>query len=230
LGTTFGTAAELRLGAYWGNRNLAVDTGSRVLPEGGLQDSGMRLRLLFDTLDSGYVPRDGHRLVLDYQRPLRAFGADIEYQRLYTSWQGAYSLGADSLVGTLRGGSGLGGLIPYYDQFALGGFLNLAGYANEQFRGSEMVYGSLVYYRRIAALTPPLGRGLYVGGSLEAGQLWNGAAFVESDAAPVTLAPEQLRYGASLFFGADTWLGPFYLGWGLSGTGSNSLYVLLGQP
>jgi len=230
LGTTLGTAAELRLGAYWGNRNLAVDTGSRVLPEGGLQDSGTRLRLLLDTLDSGYVPRHGHRLALDYQRPLRAFGADIEYHRLYASWQGAYSLGADSLVGTLRGGSGLGDIIPYYDQFALGGFLNLPGYANEQFRGSEMAYGSLVYYRRIAALTPPLGRGLYVGGSLEAGQLWGGDVFMGSAANDLALTPEELRYGASLFFGADTWLGPFYLGWGLSGTGNSSFYVLLGQP
>ena len=76
------------------------------------------------------------------------------------------------------------------------------------------------------SLKPPLGRGLYLGGSLEYGRLWDVAIDLSGD----PLNEEKNRYGGSLFFGADTWLGPLYLAWGLSGEGDSTLYVLLGQP
>ena len=61
--------------------------------------------------------------------------------------------------------------MPYYDQFTLGGFQELSGYANEQFRGNQVAFGGLIYYRQLATLTPPLGRGIYLGGSLEVGSI-----------------------------------------------------------
>jgi NTE family protein len=44
------------------------------------------------------------------------------------------------------------------------------------------------------------------------------------------LSPEQDGYGASVFFGSDTWIGPAFLGLGLSGSGESAVYVLIGQP
>jgi NTE family protein len=46
----------------------------------------------------------------------------------------------------------------------------------------------------------------------------------------VILSPEQDGYGGSIFFGSDTWIGPAFLGFGLSGSGESSIYVLIGQP
>ena len=116
--------------------------------------------------------------------------------------------------------------MPYYEQFELGGFLNLSGYANEQFRSNQVAYANLDYQRPIATLTPPLGRRLYLDGSLEYGQLWD----FPVDLTGTPLNPEKGRYGGSLFFGADTWLGPFYLGLGVSGEGESTFYLMLGQP
>jgi hypothetical protein len=70
-------------------------------------------------------------------------------------------------------------------------------------------------------LTPPLGKGLYPGGSLEAGRQCD---VIEP------LNPSETRYGGSLFFGADTWLGPFFVGFGVSGEGETTGYITLGRP
>jgi NTE family protein len=230
LGTTFSTGSELRVGAFLGNSQFEVDTGDLLLPEGSLNDSGVRVRFVHDTLDSAWFPRSGQRLKLDLTRPLSTFGADREYTRLEATWRGAWKFGKDSLTGSLRGGTSFDDQMPYYDQFDLGGFLRLSGYANEQFRGNQIAYANLVYQRQIATLTPPLGRALYLGGSLEYGRLWDVALNDPDSTTAPFLNPEKNRYGGSLFFGADTWLGPFYLGWGLSGEGDNTFYVLLGQP
>jgi NTE family protein len=221
LGTTFGRFAELRLGLLAGDVDAEVDTGSPLVPEGRSTETGIRARLLYDTRDSGGIPRSGSFVKVDLFAPNEALGADEEYIRTEIEAGKALSSGPNTLVANLRGGTAFGDDMPYYDQFALGGFLKLSGYANEQFRGNEFAYGSLVYYHQFTTLPPPLGRGLYLGGSLEVGRHWD----VVED-----LNPDETRYGGSLFFGADTWLGPFYLGLGVSGAGDTSGYVTLGKP
>lgn len=226
LGTTFGTRSELRVGAFLAASDFSVDTGDKLLPEGSLNESGARAGFVYDQLDSFYWPRKGMRLDLDYDVPLEAFGADMEYQRLEANWIGAVSRGDHALVVNLRGGSSFGDTMPLYRQFELGGFLNLSGYANEEFRGNQLAHASVAYYWRLTTLKPPFGRGLYLGGSLEYGRLWDVALDLTGD----PLNEEKNRYGSSLFFGADTWLGPFYMGLGLSGEGDGAFYVLLGRP
>ncbi|NEV61799.1 patatin-like phospholipase family protein [Thiorhodococcus minor] len=229
LGTTL-SGVEARVGAYYGHTDIDLDTGSPALSEGSRADSGVRGRLLYDTLDSVGAPRSGVQLSLEAISPLAAMGADVDYTRAEVKAIAAHSFGANTVTGILRGGSSFGAEMPYYDQFPLGGFLKLSGYANEQFRGNEMAFGSLVYYRQIAALPPPIGRGLYLGASLEAGWLSDGLVPTPSDGSDVLLSKEETRYGGSVFFGSDTWIGPAYLGLGLSADGETSVYVLIGVP
>jgi NTE family protein len=222
LGSTlFGERAELRVGAFLGNAHTKLDTGEPSLPESDNNESGLRARFRWDTLDSRYVPRSGMRLALDLFSPLSAMGADVDYNRLYGNWTGAKSIGKHTLVGRARLGSSFGGDMPYYDQFTLGGFQDLSGYANEQFRGNQLAFGGLIYYHKLASLTPPLGRGIYLGGSLEVGAI--------RDTIEVLTEPKT-RFGSSIFLGADTWLGPAYLGLGVSAEGDSTGYFLLGRP
>jgi NTE family protein len=221
VGTTFGRFAELRLGLLGGEVDAEVGTGSLLIPEARNTETGFRGRLLYDTRDSGGAPRSGSFVKLDVLAPSEALGADEEYVRTEIEANKAFSSGPNTLVASVRGGSALGDEMPYYDQFPLGGFLKLSGYANEQFRGNEYAFGSVVYLRQLTTLSPPLGKGLYLGGSLEVGRQWD---VIEP------LSESETRYGGSLFFGADTWLGPFYLGLGLSGEGDAAAYVVLGRP
>lgn len=233
LGADFGTTlrgTELRIGPYYGQTEVSLDTGSPQLPVGRITDTGVRARILYDTLDSAAVPRSGTRVLLEARNPLEALGADVQYTRAFLSATTAYSFGPNTLALKLKGGSSFGEQMPYYDQFPLGGFLNLSGYANEQFRGNDMAFAGLAYYRQIAALPPPIGRGLYLGASLEAGWLSEGVIRNPATGRNVILSPEQDGYGGSIFFGSDTWIGPAYLGLGVSGSGESAIYVLLGQP
>ncbi len=234
FGINFGKNAQIRFGPYWRTQRFSINTGSQVLPEIDLQDTGIIGQILIDTMDQDYVPRRGSRFTLKYRRPFRISKVNNQtpdmYNRVYTEWQRAYQLGQNSLIGTIRAGSSLGTKLAYYDQFTLGGFLNLTGYANEQFRGNTMVYGNLSYQYLLTRLPSPLGRGLYLGGSLEIGKIWGQDIFVSSVAGePISTTPASMLYSASIFLGADTWLGPIYLGWGFSGMGQQGLYVLIGR-
>lgn len=229
LGTTW-HGLEVRAGVYYGQTEVTLDTGSPQLPEERITDSGLRGRILYDTLDSAGAPRSGTRVVLETLSPLRTMGAEVDYTRALFSATGARSFGRNTIAGTLKAGTGFGAQMPYYDQFPLGGFLKLSGYANEQFRGNDMAFAGLAYYRQIASLPPPLGRGLYLGASLEAGWLSDSTVHNASTGADVVLSPEATRYGGSIFFGSDPWIGPAYLGLGLSASGESTVYVLIGRP
>ena len=229
LGTTL-RGVEVRAGAYYGQTEVALDTGSPQLPEERLVDTGLHGRIVYDTLDSAGAPRSGLRLSIDALSPMQSMGADVQYTRALFSGVSAYSLGVNTLAVAVQGGSSFGASMPYYDQFPLGGFLRLSGYANEQFRGNDMAFGALAYYRQIASLPPPIGRGLYLGASLEAGWLSDGTVRNPATGEQVVLSPEATRYGGSVFFGSDTWIGPAYLGFGISGTGESTVYVLIGRP
>jgi NTE family protein len=229
LGTTL-RGVELRAGVYLGQTDVALDTGSPELPEERITDTGMRTRIVYDTLDSAGAPRSGVRFALESMTPLAVLGADVDYTRALFTAISAQSFGANTIAGSVKAGSSFGANMPYYDQFPLGGFLRLSGYANEQFRGNDMAFASLAYYHQIASLPPPLGRGLYLGASLEAGWLSDGTVHNAKTGEDILLSPEATRFGGSLFFGSDTWIGPAYLGLGLSDTGDSTIYVLIGRP
>ena len=221
LGATLGNAAELRLGVSGGMADMTLDTGDPRLPQGQDSESGLRAAFRYDTLDSAFVPRQGNRLALDLFSPQPAMGAAHSYNRLEGNWTGAWSLGNHTLVGRARLGGTLGGELPYYDEFAVGGLFDLPGYATGELRGGQIVYGGLAYYHRLTTLQPPIGRGVYAGFSLEGANL--------QDSFRRLTAPGS-RFGSSVFLGADTWLGPIYFGLGLNGDGDGAAYLQLGKP
>jgi len=229
LGTTW-KGTELRLGPYYGLTDVSLDTGAPQLPEERVTDTGIRSRIVYDTLDSLGAPRSGTRVSLNTLSPLKALGADVHYTQALLSATTAHSFGPNTFSLRLKAGTSFGDDMPYYDQFPLGGFLNLSGYAIDQFRANDMAFGALVYYRQIASLPPPIGRGLYLGASLEAGWLSDSVTRNPTTGRNVTLRSKESAVAGSLFFGSDTWIGPAYLGLGVTGTGDHAFYILIGQP
>jgi NTE family protein len=221
LGATLGNAAELRVGVSGGMADMMLDTGDPRLPEGQDNESGLRAAFRYDSLDSAFVPRQGNRLALDLFSPQPAMGARYSYNRLEANWTGAWSLGNHTLVGRARLGGTLGGELPYYDEFAVGGLFDLPGYATGELRGGEIAYGGLAYYHRLMTLQPPIGRGVYAGFSLEGADLRDSYR---------GLTEPGSRFGSSVFLGADTWLGPIYFGLGINGDGDGAAYLQLGRP
>jgi NTE family protein len=111
--------------------------------------------------------------------------------------------------------------MPAYESFSLGGPLRLSGYRINQFAGSSYSLGRLMYYNKVLPLPDLLGSGIYLGGSAEVGRI---AGRFDNLPSPGTL------WSASVFLGADTFLGPLFLGAGFGGSGNWSMYLLLGVP
>ena len=222
FGTVLGQWGELRFGPVWRRVDAEVDTGSPALPDVKANASGVRLRLVGDRLDTAWFPRSGDRAVLAAYDALPSFGAAQRYRRVEASWTGAISFGPHTLAATLLGGTDLDSNMPAYDAFVLGGPFRLSGYRLNQFAGDRMLFGNVRYYKRIFVLPRVIGSGVYLGASAEAGRM-NGL-YTQNGASSGNV------YSGSVFVGAETFIGPLFLGVGLGGGGHNTIYLLLGAP
>jgi NTE family protein len=219
---TLGTWGELRLGPVFRHFDADVETGSPVLPDVRINASGARARLFADRLDTPFFPRSGHRLLAGAFAGMSALGADDDYQKLDAAWTGAHSFGPHTVAATLAGGTDLGSGLPPYDSFILGGPFRLSGYRIGQFSGKNTAYGRLSYYNQVLRLPSLLGSGVYLGATAEAGRM--GGVYTQGGASTGTL------WSASFFVGAETFLGPAYLGIATAGGGNNTFYLLVGAP
>jgi len=219
-GANFGQAGELRLGPIWRTVKADVSTGSAALPHVDANASGARIRLVVDRLDQAWFPREGQRLVASGFRTSSSMAADSSYSRGEFSFVQALSRGEHTFQAGVYGGSNFGTSLPAYDAFVLGGPFRLSGYAINQFAGQQAAFGTLRYLNRMAR-APIEGVGAYVGGSLEVGRLNR-----LDDGRDTTGTLES----ASIFLGANTLIGPIWLGAGFAPGGRQTLFLFLGLP
>jgi NTE family protein len=215
---------EVRLGGFAGRLEADEDFGVVTAIEDVRETQvGFTGSITFDQIDSPGFAREGVLARLTTFGTLEEMGSDSEYNRTELLLLGAKTWGKHSLQLAVYGGANLYGRTPAYDPFLLGGFLRGSGYRMDELLGEEVALGRAVYTYQIGALPPPLGRGVFLGGSLEATRATLGVD-VDGNA--------ELRPSASLFVGADTFLGPVYLGWGraFGAQGGNQIYLLLGSP
>lgn len=220
-GAILGTVGEVRLGAMWRHVEAKVDTGPSVLPEINQDTAGPRALVFLDQLDHAWFPRNGWRAIGSAYVATESFGSDDNYNRLEGQAGAAKSWGAHTFNFALQGGTDLHSDMPAYETFTLGGPLRLSGYRINQFSGRRYGFGRLMYYNRVLPLPDLLGSGVYLGGSLEAGQM---------DGRFDNFPSGGTIWSGSVFLGADTFAGPAYLGLGIGESGNYSAYLLLGAP
>jgi NTE family protein len=221
LGATLATWGEVRVGPIWRDVDAAVRTGSPLLPSLEEISAGVRLRLLGDHLDHAWFARRGHRLVASALVADEGMGSDRNYKRFEGNFTTVKSWGDHTFNMNLAGGTDAGTNMPAYESFSLGGPLQLSGYRIGEFSGRRMGFTRLMYYNHAIKLPDILGSGVYVGASLEAGQI---RSRLDGAGGKGTL------FSGSAFLAADTFLGPAYFGLGAGEAGRWSLYLLLGVP
>ncbi len=220
-GAVLGTWGQLKVGPVWTHVNARVDTGSPVLPSVKEMTSGIRTELFVDRLDHAWFPTDGVSASVRGYAALTSMGSAQSYQKLQGAARWVKSWGTNTVQLAAQGGTDFGSNMPAYESFTLGGPLHLSGYRLNEFAGREFWFARAMYYHKIFPLPDILGSGVYIGGSAEAGHMSN-----RFDGLP---SPGQLWSG-SAFLGADTFIGPMFVGFGLAPAGRWSLYLLLGAP
>ena len=221
VGAILGTMGILRVGALWNQVKAEVETGDPLLPSLNELTAGGRVSLAIDQLDHAWFPRAGYRAIASYYGATESLGSALNYQRLEGTLSYVKSLGPHTLNLAAAGGTDFSTDMPAYESFWLGGPLRLSGFRVGQFTGREYFFGRAMYYNRVLPLPDLLGSGLYLGASAEVGRIVDR---IDGLASPGTL------YSGSVFLGADTFIGPAYLGVGAGNGGSYSVYLLLGAP
>jgi NTE family protein len=221
-GAALGTWGEVRLGPVWRSVHAMVDTGSPILPALTETTAGLSLRIRGDKMDHAWFPRNGHRTVFSAYAARPGLGSDRSYERIEGFADLVHSFGEHTFNLRVAGGTDLHSNMPVYENFSLGGPLTLSGYHIGEFAGSRMGFGRLMYYNRTFPLPDILGSGLYVGGSLEVGRV-EGASIANPEA-------QGTKKSGSIFLGADSFLGPGFLGLGFAPGNRWTVYLLLGAP
>ena len=221
LGVVLGTKGLVKAGLQWTHVNARVDTGDPVLPSIREVTAGPRVLLTIDQLDHAWFPRAGYSAGGVAYAAMPGVGSDVEYQRLEGRINAVKSFGPHTFNFHASGGTDFGSDMPAYESFTLGGPLRLSGFRLNQFAGREYAFGRVMYYNRVMSLPAPLGSGVYLGASGEVGWIKDR---VDGLPSPGTL------YSGSLFIGADTFVGPAYLGVGYGTGGNLGAYLLLGAP
>jgi NTE family protein len=170
-----------------------------------------------DSLDSLNFPRSGWVGQAFAVTSRDWLGASDDYDLLGLELLHAGTWGRDSLLTGLSLAGNLGGETPLQAYYRLGGLMNLSGFNQGELSGPYAGLARAIYLRN-------LGTGLvttYAGASLELGNTWQEREEIGLD---------DTRVAGSLFLGADTILGPVYLGYGQADGGNAAIYLYLGQP
>jgi NTE family protein len=216
-----GRLGELRFGPY--AAHLAAEPGlgvvNAVVQADHSKRFGLLLRGVLDQLDSVNFPRSGVQLTGEILSAESDWGSEDDFVRGHATASAATSFGESTLYGRVEWGEGISGdRLAVYDWFQLGGPRRLSGLYLNQLTGARYNLASLSYYYRFSTLPAQLGRGLYLGGSLETGRIDD----------PLMEEPWDWTTSGSLFWAADTLLGPAYFGYGYSSLGQGTFYLTIG--
>lgn len=215
-----GPIGEIRLGPYAAAVHTKPDLGvvSFFIPEQDLIVRGVRFSAIADQLDSAILPHGGWYASLNGRSTRVSGDAQDNYTRVFGVLRGVKSFDKNTFSLQVEAGDTLDGEISVYDTFQLGGPMRLSGLYLDQLSGSRYNLGSLNYYRQYSRLPSQIGRGMYVGLSLEAGRTDD----------PLMKDPWNWVYGGSVYWVADTVLGAVYLGYGISSLDQRSAYLMIG--
>jgi NTE family protein len=215
-GANIGRLGQIRAGWEQQRYLTKVDVGTPTLPPEDIRYGGWRVALDLDQKDRLHNATRGWAIRSNYFESAKA-----DYSKLETEVQASGSLGDFVVTGRFRYTGSPRGQLPYYDAGALGGFLNLSGFAQGQILGDEIRYGGLQAEKIIGRLPLGLRGDMRLGFALETGKA--GLRYTE------TSRVGWLNSGA-IYIGGETPIGMLYLGFGRSNAGTSNIYLFVGTP
>ena len=222
LGAEFGNLGELRFGAFRGTGTTHVIVGDPSLPSPDFETGGLRARMRFDALDTPWFPTRGLRADVEWRQLHPDLGADERYDTIDLGFEAFSSRGKSTFGFGIDFATTLHFDGALQDLFRLGGFHRLSGFERGAISGPHAAVAKLLFYRRIGTSAGGLFEvPMYLGASLEAGNVWQTRSDMSFGSA--------LIHG-SLYLGMDTYVGPVILGAGFGQDGYSNFYLSIGAP
>lgn len=221
VGRNIGNAAEVRLSLYRSFGSAEVQIGDPSFEASDAELTFFELDFQYDTIDSIAIPRSGTNIALRWLGLRDGFGADQSLDAIALNVLKPYTWGKNTLLNWWSLESVVNEGDSTFNAFSLGGLFSLSGYAPEELRGQHSAIGRVLYYRRIGdAVGSLLNTPLYLGASVELGNVWQDTSDINFSSA--------LAAG-SVFVAVDSLIGPLYLAYGAAEGGRDTAYLFLGQ-
>ena len=216
-GKTFAQSTELRLNIFHSDGSTQAITGNSPIINSTFTEAGFNLNLIHDSLDNISFPNTGLFGNINFINNTEALGASSDYQQIKFSLGGAGTYKRYTVFSRILLETTLDQNAPDNAVFRRGGFLESSGHFDDQLVGQHFGLAEAVFYRRLGNISflP-----MYAGFSIETGNAWN-------DYHDVNL--HNSIFSGSVFIGADTFLGPVYLAFGVADDGEQALYFTLGK-
>jgi NTE family protein len=222
LGYEVGTELDTRIGLRFGAGDVDLRTGSGSGGStGGFQIGSIDSRVIYDTLDSVRFPTEGSLVRANLGVSRTELGADNQYVKLDSTAVHAFTLGSNTMIVGVGGGTAVSGDLPTYDRLPVGGLFSLSGYTRDELSTASLLSGRFLYMRRLTEKSPLFfDLPVYAGASFETARL-------DSDSGPDSF--DRNAFGSSVFLGADTPLGAGYLALGQGDGGRTAAYLYFGK-
>jgi NTE family protein len=215
-GINLGVFGQARFGYLYRRLSTSIETGLPTLPTGKSRLKGWNAVLSLDQTDRAYYPTQGWAASLNYFK-----NPDLDYSLVAGEARAIHSWDPYVINARVRYFHTLQGRLPLGDAAALGGFLELSGYAREQILAGEVRFASVRGEKIIGKMPLGLAGDVRAGISLEFGKA--SRRFTETHVAG-------WQQAVSVYLGGETPLGPLYLGYGYAKGGHQSAYLFIGLP
>ena len=221
VGRDFGDRLRLSTAAFRGHDHAELRIGDPNLPRNiGVDLGGLNVNLLWDTLDNVRFPRRGMRAEFSYSSYDEHFGSDENGNVLRAAVDKPMSFGRNTVMLGGRANYSKDIVNAYQAEASLGGLGFLSGLGDRELVDNQQLLVRAIYYRRISEQGLVFDVPMYLGGSLEGGNVWE----VHED-----VSLDDLIGAASVFLGVDLPFGPLQIGYGRTFDGSQTFYLTFGS-
>lgn len=225
-GVLFDRWGELRFGLRYGASDIEsiriADVATDPLSSNNLpseRDTSAFVQFTIDTLDELSWPHVGVLASALHTEHVTVASGDLEYSETELQILKPITRGATTLTLQAAASSTEGPDSDTRVSARLGGFLQLSGFAEDALSGRHSLLFSGTLYRRINPRSILFDLPIYMGGSLEAGDVFQERR---------DLSLNGLAMAGSAFVGLDSPIGPVYLGYGRNDQGTDRFYFSIG--
>ncbi|MCF6275932.1 MAG: BamA/TamA family outer membrane protein, partial [Robiginitomaculum sp.] len=219
-GMLFGRWGELRGGITKSKIKVSFTDDTLGFGSFKLDDSYLLARATVDTLDSLSFPTSGGFIAAEYQIHDTFLGGDTEFNQSTLNVYKPFTIGRHTLGLGTRFSGATGPDANLIGTSNLGGFLSLSGFSQDELSGQYAVVALGSYYYRLNRKATLFDFPLYIGASLEAGNVYQSFDKISLN---------QAIYASSVFAGMKSPLGPVFVGIGYNDKGNASLYFSIGS-
>ena len=221
MGREFGNWGEFRLGLRRGYGATRINIGPADLDSGSYNVGGLFSSFSYNTLDNFNFPLRGTTTDVAVLTTLQELGSDVKANSLTAGFLTAKTWDRITIIPSVSYAGVFEGSTQIQNAHSIGGFFNLSGYMPYELSGQYIGLGRIIAYRNMGNYgLGEMTAQLYLGFSAEAGNAWQ-------ERNDITLG--SLIYAGSVFVGANTYIGPVYLLYGMAEGGHQAVGLLIGQ-